>query len=639
MKKIFFCIIKLFLYVQVAYSQIDSFVVARIFSDNMVLQQGIYAPVWGWTSPEKSVSVEILGKRYVGMSDKNGKWLIHISPQLAGGPYKLVIKSGSQKKEFTNVMFGEVWLASGQSNMNFKLSSVQNEAGEVSNAIYPNIREFCTPNVVSRVPLKDLNGGTWKVCTPENAKDFSAVAYFFARALHLDKNVPVGIIHTSWSGTVCEAWISAGMLYSLPEFKEKIIKDIYNSTEDWNRLQQIGIEKDRQRAYIVKNSEIGLKQNVHKYRYDDSKWKCENYPVYPSRVGLGGYKLLWLRKEIILPSNALDKDLLLHLGKVIRSDRTYFNGVEVGRTEWDGTRTYKVPSKLLKKGKNIIAVRLLSEWGYGRLGDEASFPRLYSDDKTVNIPLNGVWKYNGNIEPELPVGKGYSNNVTCMYNTKIAPLMPYGLKGILWYQGEGNSGNPDLYKRLQPTLINDWRIGFKQGFLPFLFVQLPNIEGGSWQLFRTAQAEALALPNVGMAVSIDVGDPYDIHPKNKKVVGERLYFRAKELVYRDTIGVFQGPVCESVRIKGNKMYVKFNDKSIGTGLVSKDGCDLRTFEIAGKDGHYLSAKASIEGHNVVVWNDSILYPVSVRHAWSSNPNINLYNREGFPATSFQLNND
>lgn len=626
----------LFLSCQVSYAWADSLRVARIFSDNMVLQQGIYAPVWGWASPGTQVTVEVAGGCYTGVADETGKWLVRIAPKTAGGPYELKVRCGSKEKVYSNVMFGEVWLASGQSNMNFRLASVQHAAEEVQHADYPDIREFATPYVVSRTPLQDLSGGSWQVCTPQTAGDFSAVAYFFARALHIDRKVPVGIIHTSWSGTVCEAWISAGMLHTLPEFRNRVVEEIYNSDEDWASLHQLGIEKDKERARIVSTSDAGLKQRVHTRRYDDSSWKTAPYPVYPARVGLGGYKLLWLRKEIELPAEAMGKDLMLHLGKVIRSDVTYFNGVEVGRSEWDGVRTYRVPAKLLKKGRNVIAVRLLSEWGYGRLGDEASTPRLYSQDQTVDVALDGTWKFNGSIEPELPVGKGYSNNITCMYNTKIAPLVPYGLRGFLWYQGEGNSGNPDLYERMQPTLINDWRIRFGQGSLPFLFVQLPNIDGGNWQRFREAQAKSLDWPDVGMAVSIDVGDPYDIHPKNKKVVGERLYSRAKELAYKESDGVFQGPVCESFRIEGNKICLTFNAKTVGSGLVSKDGNELRTFEVAGKDGRYVPAQAVIDGCDVIVWSDSVQAPCYARHAWSPNPVVNLYNREGFPATSFRM---
>ena len=224
-----------------------------------------------------------------------------------------------------------------------------------------------------------------------------------------------------------------------------------------------------------------------------------------------------------------------------------------------------------------------------------------------------------------------------MYNTKISPLLPYGIRGFLWYQGEGNSGQPELYKQLQPTMITDWRIRFEQGYLPFLFVQLPNISGGSCQYFREAQAESLELPNVGMAVSIDVGDPYDIHPNNKKPVGERLYLRAKELVYKDSVGVFQGPVYDSYQIEGNKIRLKF--RSTGSGLMSKDGKELRTFEVADEDHKYVPAKAIIDGDDVLVWSDTVLKPLSARHAWDSNPAVNLYNKEGLPATSFRTHKE
>ena len=556
-----------------------------------------------------------------------------MNPLHAGGPYTLRVYSGKQEKLFKNVMIGEVWLASGQSNMNYRVGSVLSAPSVIEEANYPDIREFCTPEVVSRKPLTDLTGGEWKVCSPETVKSFSAVAYFFARALHLDKKVPVGIIHTSWSGTICEAWISAEMLYTLPAFKNRVIEEIYQSDADWAALHQLGVEKDRERENIVQSSQVGLKLGVHKRSFNDKAWAEESYPVYPTRVGLGGYQLLWLRKEIILPQEAMGKDLILHLGKVMTGDVTYFNGVEVGRERWDGVRTYHVPARLLRKGKNVIAVRLLSEWGNGRLGDEASNPYLSTDDQLMRISLKGAWKYNGAIEPKLPVGKGYSNNITCMYNTKIAPLLPYGIRGFLWYQGEGNSGQPELYKQLQPTMINDWRIRFEQGYLPFLFVQLPNIEGGSCQYFREAQAESLNLPNVGMAVSIDVGDPYDIHPNNKRPVGERLYLRAKELAYHDSIGVFQGPVYTSFRIEGDSIRLKFTNT--GSGLISKDNKNLRTFEIAGKDGKYVPAKAIIDGKDILVWSDMVKDPQNVRHAWSSNPSVNLYNKEGLPATSFR----
>lgn len=620
------------------YGQDTSLRVARIFSGNMVLQQGIYVPVWGWARSGEAIRVSLNGKEYSTVTDHTGKWLVRMEPISAGGPYTLCVSSSGQKKEFGNVMVGEVWLASGQSNMNYGVGSVLAAGEVIKEANYPGIREFRTPEVVSRTPLNDLTGGEWKVCSPETVKGFSAVAYFFARALHLDKKVPVGIIHTSWSGTICEAWISAEMLYTIPAFKNRVIEEIYKSDEDWGALHQVGIEKSNEREKIVQTTRVGLNVGVHQLSFDDKKWKEEPYPVYPSRVGLGGYKLLWLRKEIILPKDATGGDLILHLGKVMTGDVTYFNGVEVGRERWDGVRNYRVPARLLKKGKNVIAVRLLSEWGNGRLGDEASDPYLHTADNRVHISLKGLWKYDGEIEPTLPVGQGYSNNVTCMYNTKISPLLPYGIRGFLWYQGEGNSGQPELYKQLQPTMINDWRIRFEQGYLPFLFVQLPNIGGGSCQYFREAQAESLELPQVGMAVTIDVGDPYDIHPNNKKPVGERLYLRARELVYKESVGVFQGPVYNSFSIEGNKIRLKFN--STGSGLMSMDGQELRTFEVAGEDHIYVPAKAAMEGKDaILVWSDAVSKPVSVRHAWSSNPAVNLYNKEGLPATSFRTNKD
>lgn len=600
----------------------------------MVLQQKKNVPIWGWATPGDSVQVEFRGKCYVGVTDERGKWLIRLDPSPAGGPYELTLRCGSVSQRFVNVMVGEVWLASGQSNMNFRMSNVLNAAEEIAAADFPEIREFATPNRVSRTPLEDLSDGSWRVCSPQQVGDFSAVAYYFARALHLDRKVPVGIIHTSWSGTVCESWISAEVLQAFPEFRSRVEREIYDSREDWTRLQFVADSVSRERERLFQEPGIGCKIGAHLPEFDDTKWKSAAYPLYPSRVGLSGYRLLWLRKEIELSRDEAKRELSLSLGKVMTGSIVYFNGREIGRHRWDGIYTYALPEGLAKPGRNVIAVKLLSEWGNGRLGDERSDPRLSSRDGSVNVSLRGIWRYDAAIEPTLPVARGVSNNLSCMYNAKIAPLEPYALRGFLWYQGEGNSGRPELYERLQPALISDWRIRFEQGYLPFLFVQLPNIAQGRWAEFRHAQAKSLMLPDVGMAVTFDVGDPYDIHPVNKKPVGERLYLRARELVYGDRDGVFQGPCPDSVWVEQREVRLRF--RSEGAGLVSRDGEPLRAFEVAGADSCFHPATARIEGRQVVVRCEEVAEPRCVRYAWSSDPAVNLYNREGLPAGPFRL---
>ena len=608
--------------------------VAHIFSDCMVLQQCKPVPVWGWASPADSVFVQLDGKEYATCADAKGKWMVRLNSKQAGGPYQMVVRCENEKITFKDILFGEVWLASGQSNMNYRVSQVLDSEQEIEKADYPEIREFCTPNDVSRVPCVDLRGGEWKVCNSDNVGDFSAVAYFFAKALHLDRKVPVGIIHTSWSGTICESWISAEALSTVPDFRDRVQKDVYQSQKDWAELQSMAMAKDAEREHIVSTSRAGEEKGVHQRRFNDKEWKSQEYPFYLSRHKLYGYRLVWLRKTIELSRKDVAQDLTLHLGKMATGDVTYFNGQEVGRTRYDAVRTYKVPSRLLKVGKNVIAIRLLSEWGNGHLGDEASSPFLYSADKSVHVSLAGKWKYNAGIEPELPAGKGFQNNVTCMYNTKIAPLLPYALRGFLWYQGEGNSGRYEQYKKLQPTMIADWRIRFQQGYLPFLFVQLPNYgHSNKFHLFREAQEESLQQPFVGMAVSIDVGDPYDVHYPNKQPVGERLYLRAKEIAYHETNGVFEGPIVESYQVEGNKIRVDF--KGTGSGLISKDGQPIREFEVADSSLQYVGAHAEIEGNSVIVWSEKVTHPVAVRHAWNSNPKVNLFNKEGIPATTFR----
>lgn len=612
----------------------DACRVARIFSDNMVLQQGKPVPIWGWAAPGDSVHVVFRGKQYGATADGLGKWQLRIDPSPAGGPYELTVRCGTSLRRFVNVLVGEVWLAAGQSNMNFRMSNVLNAAAEISAADFPEIREFATPNRVSRVPLEDLADGSWRVCSPQDVGDFSAVAYYFARALYLDRKVPVGIIHTSWSGTICESWISAEALHAIPEFRNRVEREVYDNRDDWQRLQSVADSVGRVRERLFQEPGPGLEAGAHRPDFDDTAWQSVSYPVSPAAMGLPGYRLLWLRKEVELSCDAARRDLSLCLGKVMTGSIVYFNGREIGRHRWDGIYEYAIPAGLAKPGRNVIAVKLLSEWGNGRLGDARSDPSLSSRDGEVCISLRGAWRCNAVLEPRLPVAKGLSNNLSCMYNTKIAPLEPYALRGFLWYQGEGNSGRPDEYGRLQPALISDWRARFGQGRLPFLFVQLPNIARGHWAEFRQVQSESLAVPGVGMAVAIDVGDPYDIHPVNKRPVGERLYLRARELVYGDRNGVFQGPCPDSVWVERREVRLRF--RSVGAGLVSRDGEPLRAFEVAGADSCFHPATARIEGRQVVVRCEEVAEPRCVRYAWSSDPAVNLYNREGLPAGPFRL---
>lgn len=608
--------------------------VAGIFTDNMVLQQHSQVPVWGWALPGDSVKVVFCGGVYDSIVSSDGKWSVVIPSGKAGGPYDLSVTDGRDTVSFTNVMLGEVWLASGQSNMNFKVASVKDAEKEIADSDFPDIREFRTPDVVSRTPLDDVSGGKWTVCSDSTVGAFSAVAYFFARALHLDRNVPVGIIHSSWSGTKCESWISADMLYAIPEYRDIVEKEVYGSGEDWEAIQKEAQEKSRKREDIFYAKGPGIESGVHTDDYNDDKWRVAKYPIYMSRIGHPGYKLVWLRKEFDLAGDISGKEFFLDLGKVMTGDITYFNGHEVGSKRWDGNRLYRIPGEYVRKGHNVIAVKLLSEWGNGRLGDESCTPCFYSDDKRINIPLSGEWKYNGGIEPELPVGNGSTNKPSCMFNAKISPILPYALKGILWYQGEGNSGQPEMYRKLQPLLIADWRIRFRQGNLPFLFVQLPNHKVGKWPEFRAAQAESLFLPETAMAVTLDVGDPNDVHPYNKRPVGERLYLRAKETVYGDKDGVSQGPCAISCTGDGGKVRIDFTYK--GSGLVSIDGKPVRAFEIAGDDGKYHPAECMICNDYLEVWSESVDNPVSVRYAWKPDPMVNLFNAEGLPALPFEM---
>ncbi|MBL0745304.1 sialate O-acetylesterase [Chryseolinea lacunae] len=610
----------------------QSFKTAGIFGNNMVVQQKINAPVWGLAAPGEKIEIEFAGTHSAGHADGSGKWMIRLPQLEAGGPYIMIIKGGRETLTFSNVMVGEVWLASGQSNMSFSVDGVVNKDATVSSADFPNIREVHVPEQVSGTPLRDLDGLQWNVCTPQTVGNFSAVAFFFARALQKEKNIAVGIINSSNSGTPAEAWTSADMLFTHPDFKTRIL-DLRHHPEDWAALDKEGLVIQKEYRRIIETTKAGQEMGVHKLKYNDAAWPQANYPIVVSKLGLGGYRLLWFRKNITLPSKPKG-DLVLSLGKVIQQDITYVNGIEVGRTNHQGERTYTVPAKVLKAGVNVIAIRLLSEWGYGRIGNPADVPRLHSLDKKTDINLSGAWSYNSNLEPDLPVAKDYSLEPSSLFNAMISPIIPYGIRGALWYQGEGNSGKPAQYETLLPLLFTDWRTRWQLGNFPFLIVQLPNYApgGNNWVRMRDVQAKALQYPNTGLAVTIDLGDPNDVHPRDKEPVGERLHAVAEHVAYGED-RVYTGPIFSAAKRYGNKLRITFDQT--GSGLVLKRNTPS-VFLVCGEDRKFHEATmVAIEGNTVVVTCDAVPDPIAIRYAWSGNPDASLHNNEGFPAAPFR----
>ena len=614
----------------------------KIFNDQMVLQRNNQITVWGRANPGEEVKATIANKQATSTANNEGWWTISLPPMQQGGPYDLRVSDNSRELNFEDVLIGDVWIASGQSNMEWNLSwQVDNYEEEIRNADYPEIRLFTVPRNVSHIPLEDVSGGQWERCGPENAGDFSAVAYFFSRKIHLDKNVPVGIIQSAWGGTPAESWTSMDMLHTLPDFKGRV-ENFRENPENYQAKIPENERKARIRDSLYRHAEEGLNKNVHKVTYNDEQWKVMIQPDNWQDSELANYDgFVWFRKKIQLPADFQNKDLYLALGRIIHQDKTYFNGEMIGQESNNQTfRNYKVPASLVKSGENIIAVRVLNRYGQGGFVGIADSMYIKPAEGDQKISLADAWKYNKNIEPEIPKVENFAHRLAGLFNAMIHPLMPLSIKGFIWYQGESNASRAYQYRSLFPTMIEDWRVRFNQGYLPFMYVQLANFMqrknepvDDAWAELREAQLMTLDYPKTGMAVTIDIGDAEDIHPRNKQDVGNRLALAAYKIAYEDDI-VHSGPLYDSMEIKGNAIYLHFSNT--GSGLTTSDGEAPKSFSIAGKNKEFHWGRARIVDHNtIMVESSKVEDPVAVRYAWQSNPEVNLYNKEGLPASPFR----
>ncbi len=608
--------------------------VARIFSDNMVLQRGVNASVWGTANPGEKIVVEINGLVSSTQATADGKWMVRLPEFTAGGPYELIVK-GENEVKFKDVMFGDVWVASGQSNMAFRLESSNNGAEEVKNANDPDIRLFYVPRRVGKTPKEDLEGGQWDKCTPEVAKGFSAVAYFFGRELRKDLNVPIGLINCNWGGTPAEAWTSAEMLKALPDFKDRVIE--LEQGPNWEDDIAANEQRNKEKSEIINSSFNGLEKGVHKVNYNSTDWPVVIAPNWEEELD----GVIWMRKVLEIPKEFKGKELKFDLGRIAYKATVYFNEVELGSTTAPYFAEYTVPAKLVKSGKNVIAVRALHFWANMNFEGPEDRMKLYAPSGAVLENLAGPWKYKTGLEPAFPEIKGYSHYPASLYNGMLHPIIPFGIKGVIWYQGESNAGRAYQYRALFQSMIEDWRIRWGMNYFPFLFVQLANYmdipaqpKEDDWAELREAQLMALRLPNTGMAVTIDIGEMFDIHPKNKQDVGRRLALAARKIAYGEDV-VYSGPIYKSMEINGNEIEIAFDH--VANGLNAK-GEKLTGFQIAGKDKKFYWANAMIVGGKVFVSSDKVKAPVAVRYGWAINPECNLYNKNGLPASPFRTDN-
>ena len=612
-----------------------------LFSDNMVLQQEAEVPVWGKASPEMRVIVipSWSGEKYENIADRTGNWKVNIKTPKAGGPYHLEITDG-EKVRLENVMIGEVWLCSGQSNMQMPVEGwgkVKNYQQEVAQANYPDIRLMTVSNTISLSPSQEFTavGGGWQVCSSVTIREFSATAYFFGREIARTQQVPVGLICAHWGGTNIESWISAQALGEVPDFVEqlKLIRRLGNKDCD------LQAEEEQRQAKIL-SLDKGMRNGKpfwNTLSHNDEGWISHSFPGNIEKTFPDFDGIVWGRKTVDIPEQWEGKPLSLHMGYVDDEDITYFNGIEIGSTKgYTRSRTYEIPGNLVKAGKAVITVRIVDTGGGCGIGGEMKLSKDVGDW----ILISGEWKCKVAAQSHIdPVFEMNPNVQTVLYNGMIHPLAPYKFRGVIWYQGENNVGRATQYRILLPLLIQSWREEWGNDF-PFYLVQLANYlervdEPGDsqWAELREAQRQtALYYDNVGMAVTIDIGDMNDIHPKNKQEVGHRLALLARTDTYGERI-VCSGPVYQTYRVKGDRVILSF--ECADGGLKTSDGETLTGFAIAGIDGKYHWAEAEICGNEIIVSSEMVKHPLAVRYGWGDNPACNLINGAGFPASSFQ----
>lgn len=623
-----------------------------VFSDNMVLQQQSDAPIWGEAKPGKNVSVSTSWDKatYTAVADDAGKWAVKVKTPKAGGPYEITVSDGKPIK-LSNVLIGEVWICSGQSNMEMQVEGwgkVKNyEQEKVEADSYPNIRLLKVEKEINPRPQTDFNavGGGWMVCSANTVANFSAAGYFFGRDIHKYQNVPVGLIDVSWGGTIIEAWTSGEALYTMPDMVKHVdeVRSIKGTKADWAKKTDDDIRDWNEKLDKV-DAGVDSSSGNHIWAakdFDDSSWKDAKVPgniesVYPDYDGV-----VWYRKVVDIPSSWAGKELTINLGAIDDDETTYFNGIEIGSNVMSNSnRQYKIPKNLVKKGKAVIAVRLVDTGGPG--GFSGLDNAFYLEYKGKRLSIAGDWKCMASVTvkdiPPVPTSMlSNPNRASVLYNAMLKPLIPYSIKGAVWYQGESNSDKAYQYRELMPLMITDWRNKWGYEF-PFYMVQLANYTAlqtepveSDWAELREAQAKTLNLRNTGMAVTIDIGEAGDIHPKNKQEVGRRLALAARATAYGENI-VYKGPMYKTYRIEGNKIRIFFDNDG---ELKTSDNGAVKGFTVAGLDHKFHWAKATIEGNTVVVSCDEVDFPVAVRYAWAENPVCNLFNSYGLPASPFR----
>lgn len=611
---------------------------APIFGDHMVLQRHQPIPVWGWADAGEMVRVELQDSVVQTQADAAGNWRVVLNAQKAGGPYRLRVQ-GTNTVQLEDVLVGEVWLASGQSNMEWPLALSENGKEAIAQAANTQIRHIKIPKATAFSAQMQFAQAPWQASSPQTSGAFTAVGYYFARKLHQDLGVPIGIVNATWGGTHIETWLSPGAAEQLPGAQQHPLpRSQPEFVAGYQARMRDKVERWQHAPMIPPRNRIDWAQSD----WDDRRWPTLQAPGIWEDQGLADLDgVVWLRRSVSLTAGQAASATQLDLGLVDDCDETYVNGQFVGKTcGWDTPRHYPLPFGVLHAGRNTIAVRVTDTGGGGGLHGEAN--ALQIGTSTGRIALAGAWR--AQVESVLTKDSAAPNDApTLAYNAMIKPLGDFGLQGVIWYQGESNVPRAQAYATTFPMLIADWRQQWGRPNMPFYFVQLASflpvaknsLSTSPWAELRDAQRQTLAVPHTGMVVATDIGDADDIHPRNKRDVGLRLARHALKDVYQQSDLVASGPSFQSQRILGHSVVLTFSDIGSGLATPKADGT-LHGFTVADASRRFYPATARIEGQTVVVSHPKVRRPVAVRFGWVDNPQeSNLFNREGLPASPFR----
>lgn len=654
-----------------AISQQKVFSVAPLIADSMVLQQQSNVPLWGRGTPGTEVRLQTTwGATVAGRVNPDSTWMLKLRTPKAGGPYELAIRHDGTTLTIRSVLVGEVWLCSGQSNMEMPLAgwpptdTILNATEEIRHSSLSSIRLFTVRRAFSAVPEPACDG-SWKECSPSTSREFSATAYFFGKKLYEALHVPIGLIQASWGGTPVESWISAQFLTRIPEY-DTTLEKLRSSADGWRRilswLHQYPIIDMRQRKGESRWKELSFRDEECASRsYDDTEWRTMRLPTLWEATEVGNLDgVVWFRKQATIPQDWVHKNLVLELGPIDDIDVTFVNGTKVGSHEeegaWNVNRVYEVPGSINDSTVVEVAVRVIDYGGGGGMYGNPKSMSLHPKESENRISLAGDWRcfplaeYLGSAlyvfgpkgnryetRPRLPIDLS-ANTPTVLYNGMVSPLIPYAIRGVIWYQGESNVGNPKLYKKLFPLLIENWRSDFRTGDFPFYYVQIAPYDYGSAsrsQYLREAQTSALSVKSTGMAVTLDIGNPKNIHPANKQDVGERLALWALANTYKQNVA-YSGPLYKSMRKLKGSIELLFDHAE--KGLVLAGSALGNGFQVAGADRIFKSVPTGgikIRGSKMIVSHPDIANPEAVRYDFSNTPDATLFNVEGLPAPSFR----